>query len=427
MTTRKAVLVLVLLVVGVALTFAGGAKEGAGQVKNIAWQVWITPNLTRAHYQEVIQAFEKQNPDIKVAIVETTVAGGGSADDFLKTRLAAGDVPDLWSNVGVLSAFADAGHLWPLPANDPDLKRVRNINAYKYKGTLYSFQRQVQPLGMVFYNKKLWGEAGLTSTPRSWAELEAAGEKIKQAGLTPIITGAGFAAGLTFTAFVQAEIHRKDPQWYTDRWAGKVHFTDDDWVEATAFFKRLVDKGYFNPGALSLEYSDMEQQFLSGRAVMYPMGSWFSAAEAAATKDFEVSVFLQPTKTGAAHLLQVLNYGEWAVYAKSKYAKEAYKLIKFYIMDPVYGAKALQADGLYSNLQPPLTYPMTPLQKAIMDLIPAAKTTSGQYDTNVGVAPPAGVADAYNSFGEQMLAGRVTDVKEALKQLDEFWDKAPRP
>jgi ABC-type glycerol-3-phosphate transport system substrate-binding protein len=422
MSMWKRVSMLALLVMSGALILTSCQ---ARQPKTITWQVWITPNLTRAHYDEVVQAFQKKNPGYTVTIVETTT-GGEMVDNFIKTRLAAGDVPDLWSNIGVLTSFVDSGLVWELPANDPDLKKVRNIDSYKYKGKLYSFQRQVQPLGDIFYNKKLWAQAGLTDTPKSWAEFEAACEKIKQAGLTPIITGGEFVAGLTFTAFVQAEVNRANPQWNTDRWAGKVHFADDNWVEAASFFKGLVDKGYFNKGALSVGYSDLEQQFLSGKAVMYPMGSWFTAAEAAATKDFEVGVFLTPSKNSAVHLLQTLNYGEWAIYAKSKNPEAAYKLMKFYIMDPVYGVMALQADGLYSNLVPPLTYEMTPLQKEIGDLVSTAQTTSGQYDTNVGEAPPAGIADVYNKVGEQFLAGKVTDVKETLKQLDEFWDKAER-
>ena len=84
---RKFALMLVLLVAGVTLAFAGGGGEGTGQAKNIAWQVWITPNLTRAFYDEVVQAFEKKNPNIKVGIVEANAATLANADDFIKTRL----------------------------------------------------------------------------------------------------------------------------------------------------------------------------------------------------------------------------------------------------------------------------------------------------------------------------------------------------
>lgn len=425
MTVRRLLLALALVLVAGPLMFAAGGKEATPQVKNVTWLVWITPNLTRAFYDEVAQAFQKQNTDIKVTIVES--ASGSTQDELIKTRLAAGDVPDLWMNVGVLSAFADAGQLWALPASDPDLKKVRELQAFKYKGKLYSYMMGVQPLSLIFYNKKLWTQAGLSTTPKTWAEFEADCEKIKQAGLTPIITGGEWLPGWVFSTFTMAEVFHQDSQWNTDRWAGKVHFTDDNWVEATSFFKRLVDKGYFNKGALSVGYADVEQQFLSGKAVMYPMGCWFSAAEAGAKKDFDVGVFLAPTKSGALHLMKTLNYGDWAIYAKSKNPEAAYKLIKFYSMNPEYGVKALQVDGLYSNLIPPLTYEMTPLQKAIMDLIPTAQTISGMYDTNVGAPPPAGIRDSYDSFGQQVMAGRVTDVKAALKQLDDFWDKAPKP
>ncbi len=426
MTVRRIVLAIFLLIVGAAtLAFVAGCK--GAQAKTISWQVWITPNLTRAFYDEVVAAFQKANPDIKVTIVEANAAAAANSDDFIKTRLAAGDVPDLWWNIGIVASFADAGQLWKIPTNDPDLKKVRNLQSTAYKGTLYSFQRSVQPQGLVFYNKKLWAQAGLTTTPKSWAEFEVACGKAKQAGLVPIITGGEWVAGYVFAAFAEAEVFHNNPQWNTDRWAGTVHFTDADWVEATTFYKGLFDKGYFNKGALSLGYADLEQQFLSGAAVMYPMGSWFSAAEAAATKDFEVGVFPVPTKSGAVHLMQTLNFGEFGIYAKSKNPEAAYKLAKFYIMDPVYGVKALEVDGLYSNLTPPLTYQMTPLQQAIGDLIAKAETTSGLYDTNVGAQPAPGVADEENTVGQKIMAGQAADVKATLKQLDDFWDKAPKP
>jgi ABC-type glycerol-3-phosphate transport system substrate-binding protein len=420
----KRVLILALLVVSGALILTSCQ---ARKPKTITWQVWVTPNLTRAFYDEVVQGFEKANPTIKVSLVEANAATSANADDFIKTRLAAGDVPDLWWNVGIIPSLADSGLLWPIPDKDPDLKKVKNLRSTEYKGKMYSFPFKVQPIGLIFYNKKLWAQAGLTDLPKSWAEFEAACEKIKQAGLTPIITGGEWVAGMTFATFTEAEVFHNNTTWNTARWEGTAHFTDPDWIEATTFYRGLVEKGYFNKGALSLGYADLEQQFLSGKAVMYPMGCWFSAAEAAATKDFEVGVFLMPNKSGTPHLMQVENYGDGVIYAESKNPEAAYKLMKFFTMDPVFSAKYLQADGLYSNLDPAITYDMSPLQKAIQDLIPLAVTVSGMYDTKVGSQPAAGVMAELDTVGQKILAGQASDVKATLEPLDAFWDKAPKP
>ncbi len=321
--------------------------------------------------------------------------------------------------------FADGGQLWPIPANDPDLKAVPNLQAAAYKGKLYSFNSSIQPQGLMFYNKALFAKAGITATPTTWADFEADCAKLKAAGITPILTGGQWVAGYAFVTFTSPEIYHNDLNWYGDRWAGKVHFTDANYVEAANWFNSLVGKGYFNDGALSIDYSALQQHFLDGEAAIYPMGSWYTAADATATKSWDTGVFFSPTKDGKPHLLQSLSYGTTPViYAKSKNPDAAWKLLKFAIMDPTFGAKFIQVDGLFSALNPPLTYEMTPLQKALGALLPTAKTTSSLYNLKVGDMPPAGLTAIYDKVGQTILAGGVTDVKPLMQQLDDFWNQA---
>jgi ABC-type glycerol-3-phosphate transport system substrate-binding protein len=418
---KRTLLVLLALAVAATLSFATGTSE---KKVEISWQVWETPNLTREFYDGVVKAFEAKNPGITVKIIDTNANVTPAADDFIKTRLAAGDVPDLMSNLTV-SFFADGGQLWPIPTNDPDLKAVPNLQAAAYKGKLYSFNSSVQPQGLMFYNKALFAKAGITATPKTWAEFEADCAKLKAAGITPIITGGQWVAGYAFVTLTSPEIYHNDLNWYGDRWAGKVHFTDANYVEAANWFNGLVGKGYFNEGALSIEYSALEQHFLAGEAAIYPMGSWFTAADANAKKDWETGVFFSPTKDGKPHLLQSLSFGTTPViYAKSKNPEAAWKLLKFAMMDPTVGAKFIQVDGLFSALNPPLTYEMTPLQKALGALLPTAKTTSSLYNLKVGEMPPAGLTAIYDKVGQTLLAGGVTDVKPLMQQLDDFWNQA---
>jgi ABC-type glycerol-3-phosphate transport system substrate-binding protein len=423
---KRIALVLFALLLAAGFSFANGSQEntGAAQKIEISWQVWVTPNLTRDFWDGIAAAYEQQNPNTTVKIIEANANVTPAADDFIKTRLASGDVPDLWWNATV-SFFADGGQLWALPQDDPDLKKVKNLSTALYKGKLYAIPFSIQPQGLMYYNKSLWAKAGLTTTPTTWAEFEADCQKLKDAGITPIITGGDWVAGYAFVTFTSPEIYHNDLQWYTDRWAGKVHFTDANYVEAANWFNGLATKGYFNKGALSLSYPQVEQQFLTGAGAIYPMGSWFTAAEAAAKKDFDVGVFFSPTKDGKAHLLQSLSYGTGGtIYAKSQHPEEAYKLMKFAELGSAYGSKLIQADGLYSNLDPPLTYPMSPLQTALGKLITTAPTTSGMYNLLVGSAPPAGLNAIYDKVGQTILAGGVTDVKPLMQQLDDFWNKA---
>lgn len=421
--TKRLALLLCACLLGAASGFAAGQEDvGAPAPKEISWQVWVTPNLSLEFWQEIADAFVAENPDVTIELIEANAAVTPAADDFIKTRIAAGDVPDLMTNI-TINVFADAGILWPLPDDDPDLQRIRNVDTARYKGVLYGLPTAIQPQGLLYYNKSLWAQAGLGDTPRTWEEFADACATLRAAGITPIITGGEWVAGYAFSIFTSAEVFHHNPRWYADRWAGTVSF-EEGFAEAAEYYKQLVDDGCFNKGALSVGYADLEQQFLAGKAAIYPMGSWFTAAEANADKDFEVGVFYAPSSDGVPHLLQSLSYGSGGIYNESEHPEVAFELLKFALMDDVYGTKLLQVDGLFSALDPPLTYPMSVLQQEMMDMIAEPPTTSGLYGLIVGEAPPGGINAIYDRVGQAFLAGSVTDVRQALREFDDFWGSA---
>ena len=417
--TKRLALVLCACVIGAASGFAAG-QEDADAPKEISWQVWVTPNLSLEFWQEIADAFVAGTPDVTIELIEANAAVTPAADDFIKTRIAAGDVPDLMTNI-TINVFADAGILWPLPDDDPDLQRIRNVDTARYKGVLYGLPTAIQPQGLLYYNKSLWAQAGLGDMPRTWEEFADACATLRAAGITPIITGGEWVAGYAFSIFTSAEVFHHNPRWYADRWAGTVSF-EEGFAEAAEYYKQLVDDGCFNKGALSVGYADLEQQFLAGKAAIYPMGSWFTAAEANADKDFEVGVFYAPSSDGVPHLLQSLSYGSGGIYNESEHPEVAFELLKFALMDDVYGTKLLQVDGLFSALDPPLTYPMSVLQQEMMDMLAEPPTTSGLYGLIVGEAPPGGINAVYDRVGQAFLAGTVSDVRQALREFDDFWD-----
>ena len=42
----------------------------------------------------------------------------------------------------------------------------------------------------------------------------------------------------------------------------------------------------------------------------------------------------------------------------------------------------------------------------------------------IGEQPPPGIGPIYDRVGQSFLAGQVTDVGRALRELDEFWSDA---
>ena len=219
---------------------------------------------------------------------------------------------------------------------------------------------------------------------------------------------------------------QKNTEWYADRWDGDVDF-ETGFAEAGEYFQQLVDGECFNKGVLSVGYADLEQQFLAGNGAIYPMGSWFTAAEGNADKDFEVGVFYPPTSGGAQHLMQGLNYGSIGIYNGSEHPETTYEMLKFVLMDDVYGARLLEVDGLFSALDPPLTYPIDAAAVGVAG--PARR--GADHVGSVRLSSWASRRRPASWRSTTASASRSWPVRSptwaaGLSELDEFWNDAER-
>ena len=138
---------------------AAQTESSADGTKEIAWQVWVTPNLTLEFWQEVADAFVAEHPDVTIELIEANAAVTPSATDFIKTRIAAGDVPDLMSNISIKD-FADAGILWALPDDDPTCSGSATWTPLVTRGRCTDCPPRCSRRGLLFYNKALFAEAG---------------------------------------------------------------------------------------------------------------------------------------------------------------------------------------------------------------------------------------------------------------------------
>jgi maltose-binding protein MalE len=307
--------------------------------------------------------------------------------------------------------------------DDPDLKVIKDLESVAYKGKVYSLNTSVQPQSVMYYNKDLWAKSGLTEAdiPKTMAALDAVCAKIKAAGFTPILTGGEWVPLVFWEYFIGPEITKNHPQLWTEAFAGTFKWTSPEVMNLVRILDSFVKKGYINAGALSIGYAQLEQEFLGGKGVMYPMGSWFTAAEAAADKSFEVGCFAVPTLDGKVNLLRSGGYGSSPVVsAASKNPEMAFELVKHFVLDPVWGAKFIQADGLYSNLNPPLEYEMSQLQQDLADLASSADYSRSMLSHVLGDAAPPGVGDFFTKGGEAILSQSYKSLEDLGKQIDDF-------
>ena len=427
-----------LLLVLPFMAFAAGQKESstanAGpETVKLTWQIWVTPNLTRETYDGIVADFQASHPGVEIELIELSATSQANAADFARERLAAGDLPDILSNFTDIPSFADEGLLWALPADDPDLKKVKNLMDTAYKGKIYSYMSAIQPQGLVYYNKDLWAKSGLTENdiPATWDEFYAVCDKIKSAGFTPLITSGEWVPVIFMDYMLGGDLTMQFPEFWDDIYAGKLKWNSPEVLKVVKLLDGLVKKGYFNEGALSLGYAQLEQEFLKGNAVMYPMGSWFTAAEKKAsedgTKSWDCGVFAPPTSNGKINVTRSASYGNgYAITSKCENPEVAFDLIKMITLDPEYAASALQNDGMYSNTVPPITYPMTKLQEDLQSLLNEADYSMPILQHRLVLhQPPKGFGDYLTSAGEALLSQSYSSLEDVMQQLDDFIAQSP--
>ncbi|MFE5141175.1 ABC transporter substrate-binding protein [Streptomyces fagopyri] len=124
----------------------------------------------------------------------------------------------------------------------------------------------------IFYNKKIFSENHLTE-PATWDALVAAAAKLQAEGIQPL--AASGQQGWPLTRLISGYLYRSlGPQALQDVADGKAKLTDPKYVKAAQEVADLGKKGYFGKGVGSIDYDTAFNQFLTGKAGMFYMGSW---------------------------------------------------------------------------------------------------------------------------------------------------------
>jgi ABC-type glycerol-3-phosphate transport system substrate-binding protein len=215
---------------------------------------------------ESVKLYQEKYPNITVNTVLQPV---DTYNTLQKTACRGGSGPDIWYNWGGTWSLEMvwAGCIVPneevlAPA---DLEPVPSIagTAFAGKTWIYPFEYRLFP---VLYNKDIFKQVGLDpeNPPATWADFIAAADKIKAAGITPVVIGLkdGFggeiaSVGLQHQLYTVPELI----QMVIDG-----DFTDDKW---TSWIEKVVElKPYVNDDANSTLLADGLNRFEAGEAAM---------------------------------------------------------------------------------------------------------------------------------------------------------------
>ena len=296
----------------------------ANEKIELDFMVFETPNLPAEFWDDAIARTVEEFPQYKInKLVPPNV---GTMGDYLKQLQATDQFPDVMMSNFAVAEFIEAGLL--LPFEDSDLVKFSDpIGLGLTNGRQYALPMITVVESVIFYNKTMFKEAGISEEPKTWEDLEDAATKLANNNTTPFIVGGAagdsWAAAWPLMDLVALNVTGKDDNYLKDLRNGDRNFSDPLMKDAIDAYANLVASGWTNSTALSLNYSELQQTFLNGEGAMYPMGSFFAGA-VPLDHPFEIGVFPMPALDGSPRLVTYTSGGP-AVSALTEHPEEARK------------------------------------------------------------------------------------------------------
>lgn len=283
----------VLAAAGIASSASAAAAHSKARANTGFAAACGTKNVTLQGYFEsgfpditkLTSAFTKQYPTVKWHVREDPFAtitqdapltlGGPNPPDLMRLPTISSLVKDhLLKN---LDPYFREYHWNKFPASQLAQLRTSRSGVGVGSGPLYAMGINYSLTG-IFYNKALAAKAGMTSIPKTLAQLDALLAKAKAAGITPIEQfNGGATGGLLFPLQQLMADYGSAAQidnWVFDKRGATINTAAN--VNATAHLDQWIKDGYFNTDANAVLYPQMMSNFEAGQALLIFDGDWES-------------------------------------------------------------------------------------------------------------------------------------------------------
>ncbi|MBI3312769.1 MAG: sugar ABC transporter substrate-binding protein [Candidatus Omnitrophica bacterium] len=277
-----------------------------------------------------ISDWQAAHPDIKIIFEHTPYTG---YDSKILTRIAGGAAPDIIATeVDYFVTFASKGvleDLTPYTQADKEFSTAdffpSILKRFTVNEKLYAIPRDVAPFACVFYNKKLFQEAGIPfpKDDWNWNDLLQTARQLTKKDESGRIIQYGFY-GWAWQNFIYGNGGAlvDDANHPT-----RTLLDDPKSVEGLQFYADLINVYQVMPTPVALSNLGMgiDLMFASGRLAMFLSGIWETPGLRRYDFDWDVAMF--PKSPSGTRAFGSGGSG-YAVLKSSKHKKEAWEVIK---------------------------------------------------------------------------------------------------
>lgn len=288
---------------------------------------------TIAVFDAIIDAFEEANPGITVAI--ETRPSGGEGDNIVKTRLATGEMTDmfLYNTGSLFQAINPENFLVPIT----DQAYAANINdsflqTVTAGENIYGVPTSTAMGGGIFYNVPIYEELGL-EVPTTWAEFMANNQAIKDAGMVAVAQT--YRDTWTSQLFVLSDyynIQAEVPDFAESYTQNEAKFaTTPAALRGFEKLQEVFDGGFLNEDFGAATFDDGLRMVATGETAHYPMLTFAVGAIRATHPEHieDIGFFAQPGDDADSNGLTVWMPSGLYIPTTTEHLEEAHSFLAF--------------------------------------------------------------------------------------------------
>jgi raffinose/stachyose/melibiose transport system substrate-binding protein len=279
------------------------ATEPTEEVTEVAEPVTLTylvdDNATnQAMNKALVEAYMAQHPNVTIEIENRP--GGGEGDNIVKTRLATGEMTDIffYNSGSLLQALNPSDTLVDI-SGEPFMANIVDsfIPTVSQNGMVFGVPTGTAMGGGILYNKKVYADLGL-SVPTTWAEFEENNAKIKAAGIAPVL--ATYGDTWTSQLFVLADyynVEQANPNFAADYTANKAKYASAPGASAGfSYLQEGYENGWYQQDFGTTTFEQGLKLLADGEVAHYPMLTFALANIATDSPDKinDIGFFAQP-------------------------------------------------------------------------------------------------------------------------------------
>ena len=269
------------------------------------WSSWSETEAQADALREAADEFMKANPGVKINFTfngrdnRNLVGSAVSAGTKVTMMDANADnIKSMWSEITMdLTPYFEESYKSTGGEKyiDKIMPSMSGLSAKLFDGK-YSYFPYAPQGFMIFCNKNIFDDCGITKYPETWAEFMDACEKIKAKGYTPVTTDSNYAT--SWVGYYMSRLMGNDE--VANLSNDSSAWSNPKVLEAAKAIEDMAKKGYFDPVIETNTYPNAQQSMvINEKIAMYINGTWLpNEVKESTPDDFKWGSFAFPTVEG---------------------------------------------------------------------------------------------------------------------------------